>query len=180
MRALRVVLTAPALDEDLGFVQRREEFPVQSLIPQLPVQGLDRPVLSRTARLDEYGCYGQHAISGSQGPRDTFWAVLAPNMRRAVSMQKPLTQDLLHLPRRAPPSDHNRQTLAGVFLHHRQPLEGAPILGAILHTVIRPDRVRILSPPADTGAIGEPEPGPFGVFLRHRQPLLPPSRSTRL
>jgi len=35
MRALRVVLTAPALDEDFGFVQRIEEFPVQQLIPQL-------------------------------------------------------------------------------------------------------------------------------------------------
>ena len=52
-RALRVVLTAPALDEDLGFVQRIEEFPVQQLIPQLPVKGLDIPVLPRTARLDE-------------------------------------------------------------------------------------------------------------------------------
>ena len=35
MRALRVVLTAPALDEDLGFLQRIEEFAVQPLIPQL-------------------------------------------------------------------------------------------------------------------------------------------------
>ena len=35
MRALRVVLTAPAFDEDLGFLQRIEEFPVQELIPQL-------------------------------------------------------------------------------------------------------------------------------------------------
>jgi len=34
--------------------------------------------------------------------------------------------------------------------------------------------VRILSPAADTGAISSPEPGPFGLFLRHLQPLLPP------
>ena len=53
MRALRVVLTAQALDEDLGFVQRIEEFPVQQLIPQLPVKGLDIPVLPRTARLEK-------------------------------------------------------------------------------------------------------------------------------
>jgi hypothetical protein len=174
MRALRVVLTAPALDEDLGFVPRREECPVQPRIPQLPVTGLDRPVLPRTARLDEYGRYGQHALPGPQGPSDTFWAVIAPDIRRAVSMQKQLTQDLLHLPRREPPSDRHRQTLAGVFLHHRQHLEGAPILGAVHHTVIRPDMGRILSPPADTGAIGSPEPGPCGLFLRPRQPLLPP------
>jgi len=34
MEALRVVQTAPAFDEDLGFVQRIEKFPVQQLIPQ--------------------------------------------------------------------------------------------------------------------------------------------------
>src|SRR4029077_6958340 len=45
---------------------------------------------------------------------------------------------------------------------------------AVYHNVIRPDMVRILSPATDTGAIGEPEPGPFGLFLRHLQPLLPP------
>jgi len=41
MRALRVVLTVPAFDEDLGFMQRIEELPVQQLIPQLPVKGLN-------------------------------------------------------------------------------------------------------------------------------------------
>src|SRR5207245_5578940 len=34
--------------------------------------------------------------------------------------------------------------------------------------------VRIFPPPPETGAIGEPEPGQFGLFLRHLQPLLPP------
>jgi hypothetical protein len=53
MWALGLVLTAPALDDALGFVQRIEEFPVQQLIPQIPVKGLDISVLPRTARLDE-------------------------------------------------------------------------------------------------------------------------------
>jgi hypothetical protein len=53
MRAVRIVLTASALDEDVGFVQRIVEFPVQQLIPQFAVKGLDIPVLPRTARLDE-------------------------------------------------------------------------------------------------------------------------------
>jgi hypothetical protein len=53
MRAVRIVVASPAFDEDLGFVQRIEEFPVQQFIPQLPVKGLDVPVLPRTTRLDE-------------------------------------------------------------------------------------------------------------------------------
>ena len=42
----------------------------------------------------------------------------------------------------------------GRVIHHRQHLDGSPILGAVHHKVIRPDMVRILSPAADTGAIG--------------------------
>jgi hypothetical protein len=174
MRALRVVLTAPALDEALGFVPRIEAFSVQPLLPQLPVKRLDLPVLPRTARLDEYGRHGQHARPRPPGPRDTFWAVVAPHRRRAASIQKQRTQALRYLPRREPPSARHRQTLTGVFIHHRQHREGSPILGARHSKVIRPDRVRILSPPTNTGAIGEPEPGPFGLCLRHRQPRLPP------
>ena len=34
MRAVCIVVTSPALDEDLGFVQRIEEFPVQQFISQ--------------------------------------------------------------------------------------------------------------------------------------------------
>ena len=39
-----------------------------SPFPQLSVKGFDRPVLSRTARLDEYGRHGQHAIPGPTCP----------------------------------------------------------------------------------------------------------------
>ena len=35
MRALRVVLTAPAFNQELGFAQRKEEFPVQQFIPKV-------------------------------------------------------------------------------------------------------------------------------------------------
>ena len=95
-------------------------------------------------------------------------------MRRAASTQKSLTQDLLDLPRREPPSDRNRETLAGVFIDDGQHLEGAPILRALHHEIIRPHMIRILSPPAKTGAIGQPKPPSFGLFLWHLQTLLPP------
>jgi hypothetical protein len=76
MRALRVVLTAPAFDEDLGFVQRIEEFHVQQLIPQLSIKGLDIPILPRTPWLDVQRRDGQHAMPGPQGPSDKFRAVV--------------------------------------------------------------------------------------------------------
>src|SRR4051812_2112420 len=58
--------TAPAFDENLGFLQRIEEFPVQQLIPQLPVKGFDVSILPRTPWLDEERRDGQHAIPSPQ------------------------------------------------------------------------------------------------------------------
>ena len=86
MRALRVVLTAPAFDEDLGFLQRIEEFPVQQLIPQLSVKGLHVAILPRTPWLDEQGRDREQPVPRLQGPRDKFWPVVAPNMRRAAPL----------------------------------------------------------------------------------------------
>lgn len=53
MWSYSVVVPPPLLDQDTGFLQRVEDLPVQQLIPQLPVERLDVPVLPRTARLDE-------------------------------------------------------------------------------------------------------------------------------
>jgi len=53
MQAMRIVALAPSFHDDPRLVQRIEEFPVQQLIPQIPVKGFDIFVLPRTARLDE-------------------------------------------------------------------------------------------------------------------------------
>ena len=98
MRATRVVLTAPAFDEDLGFLQRIEEFPIQQLIPQLPVKGLDVPILPRTPWLDEERCDGQHAVPSPQGPRDKFWAVITPNMQFEANEKQDLGSGFAIIP----------------------------------------------------------------------------------
>ena len=53
VRAVRIVVALLVFDEDLASRSVIEEFPVQQLIPQIPVKGLDISVLPRTARLDE-------------------------------------------------------------------------------------------------------------------------------
>ena len=62
MRAVRIVVASPAFDEDLGFVQRIEEFPVQQLIPKLSVKGFDIANLPETTPLNEQGRHGEYAV----------------------------------------------------------------------------------------------------------------------
>jgi hypothetical protein len=49
MRAVSIVMTSPAFDEDVGFVQRIEEFPVQHFISQFCSMMLNLRQASTTA-----------------------------------------------------------------------------------------------------------------------------------
>jgi hypothetical protein len=92
----------------------------------------------------------------------------------AAQDQKQLTQDLLPIPRDESPPDRNCETLTGVFIDDRPQIQRSAILRALHHEIIRPDMVWICWSLADAGAIGQSEPGSFGLFLRHLQAFLPP------
>ena len=53
MRPHRIVVPPPLFDEDLGFLERREDLAVQQLVSQLAVERLVVTILPRAARLDE-------------------------------------------------------------------------------------------------------------------------------
>ena len=47
MRPDRVVVTTPALDDDLGFAERMKDLTFEQLVPEAGVEAFDRAVLSR-------------------------------------------------------------------------------------------------------------------------------------
>jgi hypothetical protein len=49
----RVVKLPTLLNQHLGFLQRIENLPIQTLVPQFPIKGFAVSVLPRTSRLDE-------------------------------------------------------------------------------------------------------------------------------
>ena len=55
MRAHRVEVSSPALDDDLRFPQGVEDLAVEELVPKTRIEGLDIPVLPRRARSDVGG-----------------------------------------------------------------------------------------------------------------------------
>jgi len=62
-----VVVVAPLLDEDLGFLGAAEDFSIEQFVPQLAVEAFAIAVLPRTARRDVKRLYpnpGQPFLDG--------------------------------------------------------------------------------------------------------------------
>jgi hypothetical protein len=116
MRAVSIVVTSPAFDEDLGFVQRIEEFPVQQFISQFAIKRFDIAVLPRAAGLNKQGL-DTHALSpvphrvGSE-----FGGVIRTNMRGDSAVDKELGQAGEHIVRPQTARNLNRQTLPSVLI----------------------------------------------------------------
>ena len=55
MWAKGVVVATPALDDDLGLLERVEDFAIEELVAELRVEALDVAVLPRAARGDVGG-----------------------------------------------------------------------------------------------------------------------------
>ncbi len=71
-------------------------------------------------------------------------------------------------------SDADGQARVGELVDDIEPPDLAPVLHAILLTVVSPDLVAALRPEPDTGAVVGPEPSLLGVPSWHLQPLAPP------
>src|SRR3954468_22974267 len=55
MRANRIVVTAPALDDDLRLAQRVEDLAIEQFVAQARIEALDKAVLPWAARRDVGG-----------------------------------------------------------------------------------------------------------------------------
>ena len=60
------------------------------------------------------------------------------------------------------------------LVDHRQHANPPPILGAILHEVVRPHVIGSLRPQPDARAVVEPDTPTLGLLLRDFQPFPPP------
>ena len=64
MCALLIVFPSPRFNDQLGFLQRHKPVFVETFIPKLAVDALDKRVLHRFPRLDEVQ---MHAVLGRPG-----------------------------------------------------------------------------------------------------------------
>jgi len=151
-----IVVVAPLLDEDLGFLEAAEDFAIEQFVAQLAVKTFAVAVLPGATRLDVQ-CFGAHtrqpathdlgghlrAVVGS----DVLWNA-AHEHRVSHGLQNTQTVD--------PPGDPDRQTFPGELIDQRHQPHLAAIVGLGLHKVIGPDMVAPLRTQPDAGAIIQP------------------------
>ena len=174
MRPDCVVVLAPLLDDDLGFLQTVEDLAVEQLIAELTVEGLAVAVLPGAAWFDE-----QRLCSNLRQPiahdlRRHLSAVVRPDVLGHAPHQHDVGHRLKHTEAVDPARYPDGQAFAGILINQRHQPELAAIVGLGLHEVVAPHMIASLRPEPDAGSIVEPEPASRPLFLGYFEPLTAP------
>src|SRR6188472_2938075 len=81
MRAHRVEVLAPRLDQDLCLASRTEPFEAQALVAKLAVEALRRAILPGLARIDQRGCDTLADDPRQQRARDEFRPIVRAQIK---------------------------------------------------------------------------------------------------
>src|SRR6266545_1403286 len=95
-------------------------------------------------------------------------------MARHTAQDEEIRQDVDHIDGLQLPIDADRQALMGELVDHVEHAVLPPVMGSILHEVVRPDVIAVLRPKTDARSVMEPQTTAFGLLLGNLQPLTPP------
>ena len=174
MRPDRIVVTSPALDDDLGLSQREEDFAIQQFIPQTGVEALDEAVLPGTSRCDVCGAstHCRDPVLDSFG--DELWTVIRSNVLRHAAQDEQVGQGIDHIDGLQLAVNPDRQAFVSELVDDVEHAELLSLMGSVLDKVVGPDMVWALGAKPDAGSVIEPQTATFGLFLGNLQPLAPP------
>lgn len=167
-------MAPPGLDHHLGLGQAEEYLAVEQFVSQLAVEALAVAILPRAAGLDVGGLGANGGDPGSQRDGDELRPIVRPNIGWRPAQDHQIRQGLQHVGGVQPAFDPDRQGFAGELVDHAEHAKLPSIMGSILDEVIGPDVVRPLGAQAHAGAVIQPQPAAFWLFLRDFQPLPSP------
>ena len=154
--------------------QRVEDLPVQQLVPQLPVETLDVPVLPRRPgfNVQRPRSHPPKPLTYRPGRK------LRPVVRADVAGHSPdhhqLGKHLYHVRRPHAAAGPDRQALPAILIHDRQQPYSPAVVGPDMHEVVRPHVVLPLRPQTQTRAVVEPQPSSLRLPGRYLQPFPSP------
>jgi hypothetical protein len=174
MRANRIVVTPPALNDNLRFAHGVEDLAIEQLVAQARVEALDKAVLPRTARRDVSGLRPDSGDPFLHRLGDELRAVIGTNVLGNAAQDEQIRQDVDDVDRFEPARYPNGQALVRELVDDVEQAKFASVMGALLEEVIRPDVIGALGPQPDAGSVIQPQPGALGLSARDLQPLAPP------
>src|SRR5918994_4974333 len=167
-------MPSPALDDDLGFLERVEDLAVEQLVPELRVEALDVAVLPWAAWGDVGGLRTHGSDPGLNPLGHELRPVVGANMLRHAAKDEEVGQHVDHVDPLELAGDPDGQALARELVDDVEHPDLPPVMGSGLDKVVGPDVVRVLRPKPNARSVVEPEAAPLRLLGRHLQPLPPP------
>src|SRR3954470_14115116 len=174
MRSDSVVVTAPALDDDLGLAKGVEDLAVEQFVPQPGIEALDIAVLPRAARSDVGGLGSNRRDPLLDGLGDELRAVVGADVARHAAQDEQVREHVDDVDGLELASDADRQTLVGELVDDVEHAEPPSVVCPVLDEVVGPDVVAMLGPQPDARSVRKPEPSAFGLLPGDLQPLASP------
>jgi len=173
-----VVVVAPLLDEDPGFLEAAEDLPVEKFVPQLAVEAFAiavlpgasvRPTIDPLDRLldgltDVEG-FGTHARQPDpHNPGGHLRPVVGSDVLGNAPNQHHVCHGFQNAQAVDPSGDPDRQAFPGELIDQRHQPHIAAIPGLGLHKVIGPDIVALFRAKPDAGAVIETQSPSWPLF----------------
>src|SRR5215475_4197919 len=174
MRADRVVVAPPALDDDLGLAQCVEDLAVEQLIAQARIETLDEAILPRAARCDVRRLCPDRADPFLHGLGNELGAIIGTNVPGYAAQDKQIREHVDDIDRLEPARYPDSQAFMGELVDDVEQAELAPVMGALLDKIVRPDMVGAFRPQPDARSVSQPQAAALGLLGRDLQPLASP------
>ena len=146
MRSFGVVVFPPLFDQDLSLAQAVEDLTVQKLVAEPGVEAFAVSVLPGAARLDVGGLGANGFNPVLNRLSNELWAVVRADIGRHTAQDEQVAQGVDHIARVQLALYPDCQTFPAVFVEDVQSAEHLPIVGSMMHEVIRPDVIAMLGP----------------------------------
>src|SRR5881409_2242112 len=121
MRSDSVVVTTPALDDDLRLAKGVEDLAIEQFVPQPGIEALDVSVLPRTARSDVGGLGSDRRDPLLDGLGDELRAVVGADVARHAAQDEQVREHVDEVDRLELASDADRQALVGELVDDVEP-----------------------------------------------------------
>ena len=174
MRPDGVVVTTPALDDDLRFAQRVEDLAIEQLVAQPGIEALDEAVLPRAARCDVGGLCADGGDPLLHRLGDELRAIVGADVLGHAAQDEQVGQHIDDVDGFEPARYPDGQAFVGELVDDVEHAEFASVMGALLDEVVGPDVIGALGPQPDARAVIQPETPALGLLGRDFQPLAPP------
>lgn len=156
MRPNSVVLIAPLLDDDPGFLQAVEDLLIEAFVAQFAVEGLAISVLPWAARLDVQRLRSQPCQPVSYDLGCHLRAIVRTDVFRNALGEHHIGQRLDDAKAIDAASDPDGQALASELVDQGQQPDPATIMGLRFDKIVAPDMIAVGRSEPDARSVVEP------------------------